>query len=240
MGKATLDRLNETGAMTEMKTIKAFAFDAYGTIFDVFSVTALCEELFPGRGSDLARLWRAKQLQYTLLHSLMGRYRDFWDLTGDGLVFASKSLQLELTPHARKRLMEAWFNLAVFPDVKPGLIALKKKGLLLSILSNGDSKMLEGAVENGGLSGLFDNIISAGEAGIYKPSPRVYGLAPGRMKVKSAELGFVSSNSWDISGAASAGLAAFWIQRSQTEPAEELGYEATRTVKSVGELELLV
>ena len=100
--------------------------------------------------------------------------------------------------------------------------------------------MLEAAVENGGISDLFDHIISAGEAGIYKPSPRVYGLAPGRLKVSSAELGFVSSNSWDISGAASAGLAAFWIRRSQAEPPEELGYEAMRAVKSVSELALIV
>ena len=225
--------------MAEVKSIKAFAFDAYGTIFDVFSVTALCEELFPGKGSDLARLWRAKQLQYTLLRSLMGRHRDFWNLTGDGLIYASRSLHLDLTPPARKRLMEAWLSLTVFPDVKPGLIALKKKGLLLSILSNGDLLMLEAAVENGGISGLFNDIISAGEAGIYKPSPRVYELAPGRMKVGSAELGFVSLNSWDISGAASAGLAAFWIQRSQAEPPEELGFQATRTVKSVSELALI-
>jgi 2-haloacid dehalogenase len=87
-----------------MNGIKAFAFDAYGTIFDVFSVTALCEELFPGKGSALAQLWRAKQLQYSLFHSLMGRYRDFWNVTGDGLVYASKSLHLDLTPPVRKRL----------------------------------------------------------------------------------------------------------------------------------------
>jgi 2-haloacid dehalogenase len=226
--------------MAGMNDIKAFAFDAYGTIFDVFSVTALCEELFPGKGSDLARLWRAKQLQYTLLRSLMGRYRDFWNMTEDGLIFASKSLHLDLTPPARKRLMEAWLSLNLFPDVKPGLTALKKKGLLLSILSNGDRKMLEAALENGGISGLFDDIISAADAGIYKPSPRVYELAPERMKVSSAELGFVSSNSWDISGAASAGLATFWIQRSQAEPPEELGFSAARTVKSVSELALMV
>jgi 2-haloacid dehalogenase len=95
-------------------------------------------------------------------------------------------------------------------------------------------------VENGGISGLFDTIISAGDAGIYKPSPRVYELASARMKVSSDQLGFVSSNSWDINGAASFGLATFWIQRNQADPPEELGYSATRTVKSVAELALVV
>ena len=87
-----------------MKSVKAFAFDAYGTLFDVYSVTALCEQLFPGKGNALAQLWRAKQLQYSLLRSLMGRHRDFWQLTEDGLVYASNSLKLDLTPEKRRNL----------------------------------------------------------------------------------------------------------------------------------------
>jgi 2-haloacid dehalogenase len=225
---------------TDMNNIKAFAFDAYGTLFDVFSVTALCERLFPGRGSDLAQLWRLKQLQYSLLRSLMGRYKDFWKLTEDGLIYAAKKLQLDVTPEMRKQFMEAYLNLAVFPDVKPGLVALKNKGLHLAILSNGEPKMLEAAVINGGLSGLLDEIFSVEEVGIYKPSPQVYNLGPRRMKVSHSELGFVSSNSWDINGAASTGLATFWIQRSQGEPPEELGFTADRIVKTLIDLAAMV
>lgn len=219
-----------------MSTIKALAFDAYGTLFDVFSVTALCEELFPGKGSALAQLWRVKQLQYSLLRSLMGRHRDFWKLTEDGLIYALKSLKLEIASESRKRLMEAYLNLAVFPDVKPGLTSLRKKGLHLAILSNGAPKMLEAVVEHGGLSGLIDRVISVEEAGIYKPSPRVYNLGPERMRVSSGEMGFVSANSWDINGAASAGLMTFWIQRSHGEPPEELGFTADRIVKSIEDI----
>src|SRR5712691_7111468 len=91
-------------------SIKALAFDAYGTLFDVFSVTSLCDELFPGNGNALAQLWRAKQLQYSLLRSLMGRHKDFWQLTEDGLVYATKTLKLELTPEKRKRLMDAYLT----------------------------------------------------------------------------------------------------------------------------------
>ena len=108
--------------------IEAFAFDAYGTLFDVFSVTALCEELFPGAGNGLAQLWRAKQLKYSLLRSLMGRHRDFWLVTEDGLVYASKSLGLNLTQAKRERLMQAYLGLAAFPDVRPGLEALRRQG----------------------------------------------------------------------------------------------------------------
>ena len=223
-----------------MKKIKAFAFDAYGTLFDVFSVTALCEQLFPGKGNALAQLWRAKQLQYSLLRSQMGRHKDFWQLTEDGLAYATKSLKLDLTPEKRKRLMEAYLSLAAFVDVKPGLAALRKDGLRLAILSNGEPKMLEAAAKSAGIYDLLDTIISVEEVKVFKPNPRVYNLALERMKVSNAELGFVSSNSWDINGAASAGLITFWIQRSAGEPPEELGFSADRVVSAITDLAPLV
>jgi len=222
------------------RTVKVFAFDAYGTLFDVFSVTALCEQLFPGKGNALAQLWRAKQLQYSLLRSLMGRHKDFWQLTEDGLVYASESLKLDLSSEKRKRLMEAYLSLAAFPDVKPGLKALKKQGLQLAILSNGEPRMLEAAAKSAGIYDLLDKIISVEEVKIFKPSPRVYNLGPERMKVSNAELGFVSSNSWDINGAASAGLITFWIQRSAGEPPEALGFTADQVVSAITDLAPLV
>src|SRR5262249_61255469 len=127
----------------QFKNIKALAFDAYGTLFDVFSVTALCEQLFPGKGNQLAQIWRAKQLQYSLMRSLMGRHRDFWGLTEDGLIWATKNLNLDLTADKKKQLMDAYLSLAAFPDVKPGLKALKKAGMKLAILSNDEKKMLK-------------------------------------------------------------------------------------------------
>jgi len=226
------------GAQTsgQFKAIKALAFDAYGTLFDVFSVTALCEQLFPGKGNQLAQIWRFKQLQYSLMRSLMGRHRDFWGLTDDGLVWASKNLQLDLTADKKKQLMEAYLSLAAFPDVKPGLDALKKQGIKLAILSNGEPKMLEAAAKSAGIRELLDEIISVEEVKIFKVSPRVYNLASERLKVTNPELGFVSANNWDAVGAASAGLRTFWIQRSTAEVPEELGFQVDTTVKAITEL----
>jgi 2-haloacid dehalogenase len=220
--------------------IEALAFDAYGTLYDVFSVTALCEELFPGRGNALAQLWRVKQLQYSMMRSLMGRHRDFWQLTGDGLSYATKSLKLDLTADKRKRLMDAYLSLAAFPDVKPGLQALKKLGLRLAVLSNGEPKMLAAAAKSAGIADLLDSNISVEEVRIFKPSPRVYNLGPEKLNVTNPELGFVSSNSWDAAGAASAGLITFWIQRSAAEPPEELGFGAARVVKAITDLPQLL
>ena len=157
----------------QFRGIKALAFDAYGTLFDVFSVTALCEQLFPGKGTQLAQTWRVKQLQYSLMRSLMGRHRDFWGLTEDGLVWASKNLKVELTADKKKQLMEAYLSLAAFPDVKPGLEALRQQGLKLAILSNGEPKMLDAAARSAGIRDLLDEVISVEEVKIFKTSNRV-------------------------------------------------------------------
>ncbi len=216
--------------------IEAFAFDAYGTLFDVFSVTALCEELFPGNGDALAQRWRAKQLQYSLLRSLMGRHRDFWLVTEDALVHAARSLGLNLGAARRTRLMEAYLSLEAFPDVRPGLEALRDRGVRLAILSNGEPRMLEAAARSAGIDTLLDTIISVEEVKIFKVSPRVYNLGPERLGVGRSALGFVSSNAWDVAGAASAGLTTFRIQRRAGEPPEELGFAADRVVAAITDL----
>ena len=220
--------------------MKAIAFDAYGTLFDVFSVTALGEELFPRKGEALAQLWRLKQLQYSMLRSLMGRHRDFWQITEDALVYATRSLGLDLTPDRRARLLEAYLTLAPFPDVKPGLETLKERGLRMAILSNGAPKMLEAAVRSAGIVDLLDGILSVEEVKIFKPSPRVYHLASEHLQARPAEVGFVSSNYWDVAGAASAGLETFWIQRRAAEPPEELGFAADHTVRTITDLPALL
>ena len=216
--------------------IEAFAFDAYGTLFDVFSVTALCEELYPGNGDALAQRWRAKQLQYSLLRSLMGRHRDFWLVTEDALVHAARSLGLDLTDARRTRLMDAYLTLEAFADVRPGLETLRARGVRLAILSNGEPRMLAAAARSAGIDTLLDTIISVEEVKIFKVSPRVYNLGPERLGVGRSALGFVSSNAWDIAGAASAGLTTFWIQRSAAEPPDELGFAAHRVVAAITDL----
>lgn len=233
---ATTSAAAQTAGSVQFRGVKALAFDAYGTLFDVFSVTALCEQLFPGKGNQLAQIWRAKQLQYSFLRTTMGRHRDFWGLTEDGLVWATKNLQLDLTADKKKQLMDAYLSLAAFPDVKPGLEALKKDRIKLAILSNGEPKMVEAAAKSAGIRDLLDDIISVEEVKVFKASPRVYNLAPERLKVGNPELGFISANNWDSCGAASAGLRTFWIQRSASEVPEELGFKADATVKAITDL----
>lgn len=240
-GRPTLAGAGAEATMTtqsdeRVDRLEAFAFDAYGTLFDVFSVTALCDELFPGFGDRLAQVWRAKQLQYSLLRSLMGRHKDFWLVTEDALVYAARSLGLDLTGARRSQLMEAYLTLAAFPDVRPGLEQLKQQGKRLAILSNGEPRMLEAAAKSAGIDTLLDAIISVEEVKIFKVSPRVYQLGLERLEATRGTLGFVSSNSWDIHGAGSAGLTTFWIQRTADVPSDVLGFEAHRVVRAITEL----
>jgi 2-haloacid dehalogenase len=220
--------------------MRAVAFDAYGTLFDVFSVTALCERLFPGHGAALAQLWRAKQLQYSLLTSLMGRYKDFWQLTGDGLVYAAKTLNLPLTDAKRGELLEAYLRLDAFADVKPGLAALRQRGLRLAILSNGEPEMLRAAVASAAIGDLLDDIISVDEVKVFKPDPRTYALAARRLGVAPDAVAFVSANSWDVSGAGAAGLFTIWVQRAPGESQEKLGFPAARIVQSLVDIEAVL
>ena len=206
----------------------------------MFSVTSLCEQLFPGNGMALATMWRTKQLQYTLLRSMMDRYKDFRQITQDGLVYAARSLKLDLTADARARLMDAYMTLAAFPDVKPGLQELKRMGVRLAVLSNGEPGMLQSAARSAGIAELLDVMISVDEVKVFKPSPRVYELASAHLGMPTSRIGFVSSNSWDVNGASAAGLTTFWIQRAAAEPAEELGYPATYVIRLLTDLSNII
>lgn len=216
-----------------MKRIKALVFDAYGTLFDVHSVISACNQDFTGHGAALSQAWRAKQLEYTWLRSLMGRYKDFWQLTESALVFACKSLGLPCPPATRARLMEVYLHLSPYPEVQQALKSLSEYSL--AILSNGSPRMLRAAVESAGLKGIFSRIISVDEARIYKPSPTVYRLAPQKLHVAKAAIGFVSSNFWDVAGAKAFGFRTYWVNRSNA-PAEELGLVPDATVSSLTDL----
>lgn len=184
------------------------------------SVVSLCNELFPDQGQALSQLWRAKQLEYTWLLSLMGRYEDFWQVTERALTYACKALGLPCESPARARLIEAYLNLEAYPEVPRALRSLSR--YTLCILSNGSPRMLKAVVEGAGLTGAFAYIFSADEVRMYKPSPKVYQLVGQKLGVETASIGFVSSNAFDFIGAKSFGLWTVWVNR-QNMVLDELG-----------------
>ena len=215
----------------------ALVFDAYGTLFDVHSVVALCEALWPGRGAQLSQLWRTKQLEYTWLRSLMGRYEDFARVTEAGLRYACAALQLPCDDAKCARLLQAYLNLATFPEVADTLRQLR--GIKLAILSNGAPAMLRDVVSNSGLGGLIPDVLSVDELKIYKPAPQVYQLAVDRLGAPAQAIGFVSSNGWDAAGAKSFGFRTFWVNRAGA-PRDGLGFAPDHELGSLAELPTLV
>lgn len=206
--------------------IKAIVFDAYGTLFDVYSIAALAEDFFPGRGRELAALWRDKQIEYTHLRTLSGRYTDFWQVTGDALVFAAAQLGLSLFLPEHARLMQQYARLAPYPENIAALERMKAKGLPLGVLSNGTQEMLDSALDAAGMAPLFDHVLSVDPVKKFKTAPEAYQLAPDAFGCAVEDILFVSSNCWDACGATWYGFTTFWINRFDRAP-EELGVAPT-------------
>lgn len=199
--------------------IKAIVFDAYGTLYDIQSVAKVTDSAFPGYGELITQIWRIKQLEYTWLRSLMGRYEDFSVITRESLAYTLKTLGLTCDDKLFDTIMDKYVHLDLYQDAKPTLQALK--GRKLAILSNGSTDMLMGLVRNTGLDQILDATISIDAKRIFKPSPDAYSLIEPRLNVKPSEVLFVSSNPWDAIGARSAGLMAVWIERVTPEAMAE-------------------
>jgi 2-haloacid dehalogenase len=227
--------------------IRLVVFDAYGTLFDVYSISSLAESLFPGQGQALSVLWRDKQIEYSRLISLsdpmnpMGsrHYQSFWDLTRLGLQYACQRLELELTPAKQKLLLDQYAQLTPFPENLAVLEALQALQIPAAILSNGSPDMLQAAVSSAGMGHVIDKVLSVDEVRQFKTSPQSYGLVADHYKVDIREVLFVSSNSWDALGATWFGFKSFWVNR-QGMPFETLGPRPTYSGRSLRDILTLI
>jgi 2-haloacid dehalogenase len=191
--------------------MRVLVFDAYGTLFDVTSVTAACRAV-SDEPEAFAALWRAKQLEYAFLRSLYGRYKDFWRITQDALRYACKRYNREISSEREQQLLEAWLHLQPFPEVKDTLRQLTALPRL--ILSNGTPAMLSTLLDNTGLKAEFDAILSVDAVRIYKPAPQVYELAVRHLNGAPREIVFLSANGFDVAGAKTFGFRVCWVNRS--------------------------
>ena len=206
---------------------RAVLFDAYGTLFDVYSIGVAAERRFPGFGERLAVVWRDKQIEYTRLVSMAGERRTFRDLTRAGLRFAARRLAIDLSNEAEDRLMAEYQRLALFPENRGVLDALKARGVRAGILSNGDVDMLAELVANTGLAALLDPVISVQPTGRFKTDPATYALGPAALDLPTGDILFVSSNGWDAIGATWHGYITLWVNRAGL-PLDPLGTAPTR------------
>lgn len=213
--------------------MRALAFDVFGTLFDLEPLRDRLK-VRVGKAGELLALWRRKQLEYTFLVALMGRFLPFSEVTKRALSAASRRLQVGLRPEEVERLVGAWNELRLFPGALPALEALKGR-YTLAVLSNGDAALLHALLEGSSTSHLFSHVLSAEEAGTYKPSPEAYELAVSRLDLPPREIGMVSSHAFDIMGAKSVGLTALWINRAG-EAMEPLDLDPDLEARDFGEL----
>jgi len=214
--------------------IKACVFDAYGTLFDVHSAAAHMKDDLGEKSAEMSDLWRLKQLQYTWLRSLMGHHADFWQVTGDALDYAMRTLDME-DANLRAKLMELYLQLDAYPEVIDVLTALKDGGKKTAILSNGEPSMLIAAAKSAGIYQLLDGIYSIEAAGIFKPHPTTYQIASDELKVDAAEISFQSSNGWDAHGAGAFGFRVAWVNRFD-QPEELLPSPPLVQLKTLSDL----
>ena len=203
-------------------------------MFDFASAAASCADALGDQAARLTALWRDKQLNYSWLRAVQGRHADFWRVTSDALDFAMEALGIA-DPKLRERLMAVYLKLSPFPEVADTLRRLREGGMRMAILSNGSPAMLAPLVENAGIGGLLDAVISVEEAGVYKPHPKVYRLAVDRLGVPAGEIAFLSSNGWDAYAASAFGMRAIWCNRYR-QPKERLPGAPEHEIRSLAEL----
>jgi 2-haloacid dehalogenase len=198
---------------TPLTDISVCIFDAYGTLFDLSGIVRNSSGVLGDRVGPFADLWRRKQLEYTWLRSLMGRHTDFWHVTGESLDYTLKAFAIDDVA-LRTRLMEAYLTPGCFPDAKPALESLKSANLKTAILSNGSPTMLISATKATGLDLLLSEIMSVEAVGVFKPHPSVYRMAAEHFGCQADNIAFVSSNGWDVAGAAAFGFCTIWVNRA--------------------------
>ncbi len=224
--------------MVKVEDIKACVFDAYGTLFDVHSAVAGLKPRLGEKAQAVSALWRAKQLEYTWLRSLMREYVDFWQVTGDALDYALESQQLD-DSSLRDDLMQAYLALECYEEVPGVLERLRGAGIRTAILSNGSPRMLDAAVRSAGLDALIDDVWSVDDLRVYKPHPAVYRLAVDALGVAAREICFLSSNAFDVAGAAVFGFQVVWINRFG-QSRDRLPGDPVAQIHTLDELEEIV
>jgi 2-haloacid dehalogenase len=209
-------------------------FDAYGTLFDLNSVALRSALRLGDRAPALLALWRQKQLEYTWLRTLMQRHAPFDQVTADALEYALETLGIS-DSELPGDLLAGFLSVAPYPEVPATLAALDQAGIVRGIVSNGTPAMLKSALRASGLESQFRHVLSVESVGCYKPDPRVYTLAVSETGTSLEEIVFVSSNAWDVAGAASFGLRVVWVNRAKAG-SERLPSAPAATITSLAEL----
>lgn len=199
-----------------IRGIKAVAFDVYGTLIAVTGVSDLLCELFgEDKGPVLTQRWRDKQLEFTFRRGLMGRYKDFGTCTRQALRWVCAEAGVKCDAETEARLMERYRCLPAHDDAAQALAALRGGPAKLFAFSNGTREQVEAVLGQARLLAYLDGVVSVDDVPSFKPDPRVYRHFLERSGAAAAEEALlVSSNMFDVIGAAAVGMRTAWVNRT--------------------------
>ena len=220
-----------------MKNIKAIIFDAYGTLFDVNSAAEKCKDKIGKKWENFSNYWRTTQLEYTWLRNLMGRHKDFWQVTEDSLDKSMKVFKIDSS--MKSDLLNLYKILSTFPEVKDALNILKEKKYKLAILSNGTPSLLNELVKSNNLEYVFDDVFSIEEVKVYKPDPKVYNIPIKKYQIQKNEVAYLSANTWDVSAGGNYGFNPIWVNRNNNI-FDNLDFKPINEIKNLKEINELL
>jgi 2-haloalkanoic acid dehalogenase type II len=196
--------------------VRAVCFDLLSALLDSWSVwdgvaTSLGQ-------SELGRPWRLRYLQIT---STVGSYRPYLELVAQAAADAG------LPDEAVPRLERAWDDLRPWSDVVPALAGLQ---IPRAVATNCSITLGHRAAARIGVP--FDVVVTAEEAGAYKPDPAPYRLACERLGLAPPEVAFVAGSPFDARGALALGFQVTWVNRlAMPVPAELSGIRIVSTLE---------
>ena len=216
------------------------ALDIYGTLIDPLAVsTALIAHVGDEAGA-FAETWRSKQLEYSFRRGLMGTYRDFSYVTRAALDFACETYAANINDADKITLMNHYRALDAFPDVAPALATLQQQGVVMHAFSNGVADDIAALLKHAGIDDRISSIVSADEVQTFKPDPRFYAHFLERAGATVSTTWLVSSNPFDVIGAAACGWNTAWVKRNQNAVFDPWNLVPTATISDLAELRSLL
>ncbi len=220
--------------MTDFSTVKALAFDYFGTIGDKLALATTVDAHFPGKGTGFTKLWFATIQRYCFQNGMMERYMPWEELTRAAFKLAAFDMEMDVPDDLRDELITADETLPVYEDAPEGLARLAGK-YQLYVLSMGSARMIKKSQDNSAISEFFTGILTTQEAGVYKPGRRAYAVGVEGIGMRPDQIGFVSGNSFDVLGSRNFGLPTIWVRR-YSQPLDDLGLEPDLIVGNLKEM----
>lgn len=209
--------INTVVAAPTHADIKAIAFDGF-PIFDPRSVLGLTKTLFPEHAKVFAKTWFNKIFAYTWLRTTGNRYKNFYAVIEDALVFTATQFKVELNADKREQLMAAWLHLKPWPDAVSAVKTFKDQGIRLAFLSNFTEKMLRVNAKRAGVEDAFEFYLTTDKVSAFKPDPRAYQMGLDAFKLPKQNIAFAAFAGWDAVGASWFGYPTVWVNRLGAPP----------------------